>query len=105
MSLAPYTEHQQTMIVNNIVCACEDITVLSKMAYKFIHVCSGFIAHYDLHGFKAYYSEHNLKRDILQYVNENKYNNFRPGDDNYDYYMSKKNIYTRIVNILLDKRI
>ena len=102
MSLTPYTERQKALIVNNVVQAANDITKLNRTGYKFINLCSGFIAHYNLYGFKAHYSDYNFKRDILQSANANKWNNFRPGEKDYEYYMSKKDIYAQIVKKLVD---
>jgi hypothetical protein len=36
----------------------EDMGVLTDQAYKHITLHMGFIAHFDLHGFKAYYGAH-----------------------------------------------
>ena len=51
MSLAPLTERQKVLIVSNVVKACKDITLLNKTGYNFLYLASGFIAHYNLHGF------------------------------------------------------
>ncbi len=93
------TERQKQLIVTNIVKACKNIDNLNKTGYKFIHLCSGFIAHYDLHGFIAEYSDgpYRLKRDILSYAGQNQWRNFRPGESNYEYYMSRADVYNRIV--------
>jgi hypothetical protein len=91
------------LIVNNIVKACTDIEYLNTTGYKFIYLASGFIAHYNLNGFKAYYSDHSLKRDIELNAKSNMWNNFIPSDRNYDYYMSKKDIYQRILGQLVAK--
>jgi hypothetical protein len=97
MSLTPLTEKQQASIVKNIVLACDDIYMLNQTGYKFIHNCSGFIAHYDLDGFIDYYSENDLRTDIIRNALSNRYNNFKPGDQNYEYYKSKAKIYADIV--------
>lgn len=91
------TERQKTLIVNNVVKACKNIDNLNKTGYKFIYLCSGFIAHYDLYGFIASYTGTSLKRDILSYAGQNQWNNFRPGERDYEYYMSKKDVYNRIL--------
>ena len=97
MSIAPLTERQKTLIVSNVVKACKDIELLNKTGYNFLYLASGFIAHYNLYGFIAHYSDYNLKRDILDNVRFNQWSNFREGEQNYDYYMSKKDVYNRIV--------
>jgi hypothetical protein len=95
--ITPYTERQRKMIAKNLALACIDINQLSKQGYDFINTASGFIAHYDLHGFKAYYSDHDLQQDIEQNARANMWNNFHKGDQNYDYYMSRKDIYQRVL--------
>jgi hypothetical protein len=96
--MTPLTERQKTLIVSNIVKACKNIDNLNKTGYKYINLCSGFIAHYDLYGFIAHYSTpSSLKRDIISYAGQNQWNNFRPGERDYDYMMAKKDVYNRIV--------
>jgi hypothetical protein len=97
MSLAPLTERQKTLIVNNIVKAIKNIENLNKTGYNYIYNCSGFIAHYDLYGFIASYTGQSLKRDIISYAGQNQWKNFRPGEQNYEYYMSKADVYNRIL--------
>jgi hypothetical protein len=97
MSLAPLTERQKTLIVSNVVKACKNIDNLNKTGYKYLYLCSGFIAHYDLYGFIASYTSETLKRDILSYAGQNQWKNFRPGERDYDYYMSKADVYNRIL--------
>lgn len=98
MALTPLTERQKALIVSNVVKACRNIDNLNKTGYKYINLCSGFIAHYDLYGFISAYSEPNsLKRDIISYAGQNQWNNFRPGERDYDYMMAKKDVYNRIL--------
>ena len=97
MSLNPLTERQKTLIVNNVVKACKDITSLNRAGYNFLYLASGFIAHYDLHGFIDFYSYVNLKNDIIGFAGQNQWNNFHPGERDYDYYMAKKEVYNRIL--------
>jgi len=100
MALTPYTDKQKEMIVANIVKAVGSIRLLNETAYKYINVCSGFIAHYDKNGFIAYYKENSLKDDILSNARANQWRNFRPTDENYAYYMSKADIYKSIVEAI-----
>ncbi len=96
--LTPLTPRQQTLIVNNIVAACGDIEKLNKSAYRWLNLASGFIAHYDLYGFRAAYSAPgSLARDIMRFVSQNEWNNFHSTDRDYLYYMNKKDTYRRIV--------
>ena len=98
MALTPLTERQKALIVSNVVKACKNIDNLNKTGYKFINLCSGFIAHYDLYGFISAYSQPgSLKRDILSYAGQNQWNNFRPGERDYEYMMAKKDVYNRIL--------
>ena len=103
-----YTTKQQQLIVKNVVAACRDISKLNKTGYQFISGCSGFIAHYDLHGFKAHYNDqlghycdNNLKADVVEYQRFNQWRNFQPSDRDYAYYMSKKAIYNAIVEAII----
>jgi len=98
MTIAPYTERQKTLIVNNIVRACKDIETLNRTGYKFIYLAQGFIAHYNLYGFRCAYSEPgSLRSDILRNQVANQWRNFRPGDRDYEYYSCKADIYNQIV--------
>ena len=95
--LVALTERQKTLIVNNVVKACKDITQLNRAGYNFLYLASGFIAHYDLYGFIATYTGRSLKRDIISFAGQNQWNNFHPGERDYDYYMAKKEVYNRIL--------
>jgi hypothetical protein len=98
MALTRYTERQKTLIVNNIVRACVDIEKLNRTGYKFIYLAQGFIAHYDLYGFRAAYSQSgSLAHDIMRNASINQWNNFHSSDVDYAYYMDKRDIYNRIV--------
>lgn len=99
------TEKQKSLIVNNIVKACDDISKLNGTGYKYIYLANGFIAHYDINGFKGYYSNSDLTRAILNNENSNRWNNFNPGDRDYAYYKSKADIYSRIVSKLKNKQL
>jgi hypothetical protein len=95
--LVALTERQKTLIVNNVVNACKNIDNLNKTGYNFLYLCSGFIAHYNLFGFIANYTGESLKRDIISFAGQNQWNNFRPGERDYDYYMAKKEVYNSIL--------
>ena len=101
--LIPYTEKQKSLIVNNIVKACSDIEKLNGTGYKFIYLANGFIAHYNINGFKDHYSRYDLETDIVKNLNSNLWLNLREGDQNYLYYKSKADIYKRIVGKLSNK--
>jgi hypothetical protein len=96
--LKPLTDTQQTRIVNNVIAACRDIEKLNKTGYDFLYLASGFIAHYNINGFKAYYSEPgSLQRDIEDNARFNQWHNFRPGEENAAYYHSKRDTYNAIL--------
>jgi hypothetical protein len=97
MSLTPLTERQKVLIVNNVVKAVKNIDSLNKTGYNFLYLASGFIAHYNLHGFIDFYSHVNLKHDIVGFAGQNQWKNFRPGERDYEYYMSKADVYNRIL--------
>ena len=99
--LVALTERQKTLIVSNVVKAVKNIDNLNRTGYNFLYLASGFIAHYDLNGFIDFYSYVNLKNDIIGFANSNQWNNFRPGERDYDYYMAKKDVYNRILKELV----
>jgi hypothetical protein len=100
MALVPLTERQKTLIVNNVVKAVADITKLNRTGYGFLYLASGFIAYHNLYGFIEQFKTHDLKRDILANHRQNQWLNFRPGDNDYDYYKSKADVYNRIVEAI-----
>lgn len=96
--MTPLTPTQQANIVRNIIAACKNIDKLNRTGYQFINLASGFIAHYDLEGFKAYYSEPgSLQRDIEANARANQWNNFRAGEKDAEYYHSKRDVYNKIL--------
>lgn len=97
MALTPLTPRQRTTIVNNVVQAVKDITKLKNSTYKYLYLCSGFIAHYDRYGFIQHYQGASLRKDLLANASSNKWSNFRPGDENYEYYRSKAEVYSAIL--------
>lgn len=96
--LTPLTERQKTLIVNNVVSACKNSDNLNKTGYNFLYLASGFIAHYNMYGFRSEYApEGRLARTILRNARSNQWTNFRPGERDYEYYMAKADVYNRIV--------
>lgn len=94
------TKHEENLIVTNVIeAATKSIENLNKSGYAFLYIASGFIAHYDRFGFIAHYGNaRSLGDDILGNQPNNQWNNFRPGERDYEYMMQKKNIYNRICN-------
>ena len=101
MSLEPLTQRQKALIVSNVLKACQDIEKLNSTGYKYLYLCSDFIAHYNLEGFKAYYREHSLKRDIELNYRQNQWNNFRAGEKDAEYYHSQRDVYNAILGGLV----
>lgn len=96
--LAPLTTTQQKNLARNILAACKNIDKLNGPGYRYIMNCSGFIAHYNIDGFKTYYSEPGtLAADILANARFNQWGNFRPGERDADYYHSKRDAYNLIL--------
>lgn len=91
----------QALIIKNVLAACGNIEKLNKRGYDFLYQCSGFIAHYDLEGFKAYYRENSLFADIEANHAQNQWRNYREGERFAAYYHSKRDIYNAILGNLL----
>lgn len=101
--LTPLSARQVVMIVNNVrkVMLTGDTENLTKQAYDFLYQAPGFIAHYDLYGFRGYYENANkLADDIVANQNINQWRNFRPGERDYEYQMAKKECYNAICKML-----
>jgi hypothetical protein len=101
------TKLQVKRIVNSFskVFKTGEIVNLNKQAYDFINLSSGFIAHYNLFGFRGYYSNVELfKREILDHRPYNQWRNFGPADRDYDYYMQKREIYNQICDLILERQ-
>lgn len=98
--IKPLTPRQQSLIVNSIdrVMRSGDIEHLTKTAYNFLYQCCGFIAHYNLYGFRdAYKNTEVLRMNIILNIRPNMWYNFTPRDSNYAYYMSRRDCYKAIV--------
>jgi hypothetical protein len=101
MYIEPLTSRQKALIVSNVLRACIDIEKLNGTGYKYLYLCSGFIAHYNLHGFIAHYREHSLKKDIERNYRQNQWRNFSVGDEHAEYYHSKRDVYNAILGGLV----
>lgn len=99
--MTPLTTRQKQLIAKNVLAACKDISKLNKTGYNFLYLASGFIAHYNLEGFKAYYSEHSLKQDIERNAKANQWTNFRANERDADYYHAKRDCYNMILGGLV----
>jgi hypothetical protein len=96
-------------IINNLkkIIKTNDIDHLTKSSYNFFYLLSGFIAHYDLQGFKGYYNNvtnflNDLKNssDIKNpnYYIDDKF--FQKDDYSKDYYTSKSETLQAIKNLI-----
>lgn len=100
--IKPLSQRQKALIVSNVIKACKNIESLNSTGYKYLYLCSGFIAHYSLQGFKAHYSKYSLKNDIEKNYRQNQWNNFTVGRDNdAEYYHSKRDVYNEILGRLV----
>ena len=97
--LVPLSDADIRNISNNVIAACKDISKLNKRGYQFISCLSGFIAHYNLDGFKCYYSE-GLVKDLKQSWASYQYGNFMKGDRDYDYIQSKRKVMLRVMEVI-----
>jgi hypothetical protein len=91
----------QALIIKNVLAACGNIEKLNKRGYDFLYQCSGFIAHYDIEGFKEYYRDNSLVDDIEANYAQNQWRNYREGERFAAYYHSKRDIYNAILGNLL----
>lgn len=98
--MIPLTDRQETLIINNVIRACKDINTLNKTGYNFLYLAQGFIAHYNIGGFKGHYGAGTLANDILRNARPNMWQNFRPGERDYEYYQAKARVYRGICNAL-----
>jgi hypothetical protein len=99
--MKPIDTKTQALIIKNVLAACGDINKLNKRGYDFLHLCSGFLAHYDIERFKEYYREHSLVADLEANYQQNQWRNYRTGERFADYYHSKRDIYNAILGNLL----
>lgn len=99
--MKPIDTKNQALIIKNVLAACGNIEKLNKRGYDFLYTCSGFIAHYDLEGFKEYYRDNSLADDIEANYLQNQWRNYREGERFAAYYHSKRDIYNAILGNLL----
>lgn len=90
------TLKQQQLIAKNVLAACKDIRKLNGTGYRFICQAWGFIANYNLEGFKDEYSDGSLPALIKECAHMNQYENFRLSPDA-AYYNAKRDTYNSIL--------
>ena len=94
------TSAKANSIVKNVVQACEDINKLTGPSYQWLNFCSGFIAHYNLEGFKQEYQAHgSLRLAVLRLKNQNQWEHLIRGEEG-KYYKQKQDMYNRICEAL-----
>jgi hypothetical protein len=99
--LQPMSEKEKELTIKACVNACKNINTLNKRSYQFIMLSSGFIAHYNINGFKAVFNApEELKNAVIRYAPQNTWTNFRLGEQDYEYYHQKGEIYQEIVKRL-----
>ena len=92
------TPTKERLVINNLVKAIKNIEDLNQHGYGFIYLASGFIAHYNLYGFKdAYYDANALRSAMVNNIHANQWNNFCTRDRDYEYMMQKKRIYNTVL--------
>jgi hypothetical protein len=97
------TQKDADLIVKNItsVIKSRNIEKLNKRGYNFLYLCQGFIAHYNIRGFKgAYKNVEDLIDNLLRNKNFNQWENFRVGEKDAEYYHSKRDIYNIILQVI-----
>jgi hypothetical protein len=97
--LEPVKDRKANSIINNLVMVIKtgNMNSLSIDAYHFIITAIGFIAHYNIDGFREYYDKAaRLKNDIIVFQKDNQWSNFHEGEDGYAYYMQRKMIYNKV---------
>lgn len=100
--MEPLSPREMKSIVDSFkrVFGNDNIGYLTKGAYKFIMLSSGFIAHYNIHGFRQNYKNiYYFASDIIRWKEANRWTNFRPGDKDYEYYKQKAEIYSFIADM------
>jgi len=93
------TESEVSSILRSVkdVFVHSNIFKLTNPAYNFVMLSSGFIAHYNIEGFRWEYQHIPTFAECLIYHQRmNQWNNFRPGEKDYEYMMQKKKIYNEI---------
>ena len=103
--MKPMTYNEKRLTAKNVLAACKDINKLNKRGYNFLNQAQGFIAHYDIEGFKHYYAhEGKLKADIEKNAKANQWTNFRVGEQHADYYHAKRDCYNMILGDFVAKQ-
>lgn len=77
-----------------------NIEYLTKPAYHYLYLCYGFVAHFNLDGFRDEYRNiETLREALFTHEAMNQWRNFLPEDRDYAYMMQKRDLYNQIVFI------
>ena len=98
--LTKMTSKEMHLTIKSVVAAVKDIEAINSRAYDFLYLASGFIAHYNIDGFCDYYRAVSLRDEILRNQDANRWDNFREGEKDYEYYRQKGAIYQAICEII-----
>ncbi len=103
--LKTLSKKEENRILRSIALACTDsMEQLNKYAYNWLHIKSGFIAHYNLQGFQGSYYPAQLRTAILDNERWNTSCNYRESEADYPYYKQKADMYKRLCDILRGNR-
>lgn len=104
MALEPLPQSKVNGIISNFRLIFKSgIQKMNQSAYRFIHISSGFIAHYNMYGFIETYGDAlTLAKDIINHAEPNKWLNFSPSDRDYTYMKQKAQIYKAIYEMACD---
>tara|TARA_Y100000310_G_scaffold335935_1_gene419200 strand:- start:761 stop:1156 length:396 start_codon:yes stop_codon:yes gene_type:complete len=93
------------LLVNNLkrIIKARNMEPLQKKLYEFIHLHCGFIAHYNLNGFKHTYYEGQEFQTFLEDLKEGCNVYACDMEDNYNYGYTNKEVKEAIAEILTDE--
>ena len=99
--LNPMTEREKELTIKNIISAIKDIEKLNKRGYNHLYLMSGFIAHYNIHGFIDNYRQTSLRDEIVDSIKGYNYDNFNNYDKDWEYYKQKIDLNKRLLAELI----
>ena len=93
------------LMANNLkrIIKAKNIEPLQKKLYEFIHLHCGFIAHYDLNGFKATYSDGRTFIEFLERLKDGCCVYGCDLEDNYNNGYTNKEVKEAIAELITDK--
>jgi|TARA_R100000789_G_C3008975_1_gene150805 hypothetical protein len=93
------------LLINNLkrIIKARNMEPLQNKLYQFIHLHCGFIAHYDLNGFKHEYYEGQEFQTFLERLQEGCEVHNCDLEDNYNYGYTNKEVKEAIKEVITDK--